>query len=98
MKRLYEVKVSMTYVAYAESEAEAKELMDIAMGDTSPSEFDAYARPLVQLVKSGGVFEKRYTIPAGWDTRCLVYGTDDDSTLGELLDKEMKGFDGAPSK
>jgi hypothetical protein len=82
----------MTYVAYAESEAEAKEFVDDAMRDASPSEFDAHARPLVQLVKSGGMFEKRYSIPSGWATRSLVYGTDDDSTLGELLDKEMEGF------
>jgi len=103
MKRLFEVEVSLTYVAYAENEVEAEDLSDIAMSDATHSEFDVRARPIVQTVKktmhkSGDKPIVRACIPNGWDRHSLVYGSDDDSTLGELLDAEFEAAEEAAAQ
>jgi hypothetical protein len=98
MKRLFEVKVSLTFVAQGEDEAEVADLMQIAINDASYSDFDVRTRPLVQILKgsaqtSGDKPTIRFSIPSGWDRQSLVYGTDDDSTLGEILDAEVKALE-----
>lgn len=76
MKKLYEVKLEMTYYAYTDSEREAELFDTEAIRDALPSTV-AYE-----------VGHREWALEEGWDRECLVYHDGlGDVTLGEILDQ-----------
>lgn len=76
MKRLYEVRAEVVQYVLAESEREAV-LTACADCENEPQMWDFEARE---------VKYRNHALDGGWDKDALIYGADEDTTLGEALD------------
>lgn len=75
-RRLYEVEVRFTYYAEAESPREAEDFADDAWRD------GGLERALVREVQHSD-----HRLIGEWSPECLVYGTESDVELSDLLEK-----------
>lgn len=76
MKRLYEVTCSFTYYAYTEGSADA-----IYCAEDAARDKVLFDTATVQEVK-----HRDHCLADDWDGTCLVYGTDEDMELREVLE------------
>lgn len=83
-KKLYEVTVERIVYVYAEDEGEAASIGESAVEDDGC--FDAGA--------AREVTHRDWPLAADWNDNCLVYGPDEDVTIGSLLQTlpESKSF------
>jgi hypothetical protein len=79
MKKLYRVDVEFSYYVLAESEEDAEKEADLAINDSSPRIYASVADP------NGSIAEGRFA--EGWDSDSLVYGTQEEITLGAWIAK-----------
>ncbi len=76
--KLWDVEVSASVVVAAETREEAEQIVaDLAWRNDLEVEWDTHG---TQISTKGSV-------PYGWDHQCLIYGTEDDVTVGEALEK-----------
>lgn len=87
-KRLYIVRVEIEFAVLAEDE-------DDAISHTSEAVMDTFLESaadaeLISFHKIPGSEKMIPNRPKGWDDTSLVYGADEDTTLGEAIEAERK--------
>lgn len=87
MKRLYTVTVEFDYAVMAESESDAIRTADDAAGDVYLRECASATLTVQPVPTTTGHF---YTNLPEWDDDSLVYGCDEDITLGDAVEAEKK--------
>lgn len=90
MRRIYTVTVSFEYAVLADSESDAESYVDDVFRDQTHTDLDMDTR----LMRD---YKGRYVMPDGWDGRSLIYGTDEDLTLGDAIEAEKGEIEGGPA-
>lgn len=76
MKKLYRCEYTITFYALAESPDGAQDQLNDVIETESHSESSVY----VEQIR-----DPNHRPTDGWDSKCLVYGADKETTLGEAL-------------